>query len=95
MLDVGLNYYGWSDDKALNIWKEHIQGIDEIGEREIARMKRWPAQVITYKYGADKLLRLSQQYEDLYNYHQALMEVGPLPFSVLDKLLDKGILNDQ
>ncbi|MEM7510953.1 MAG: DUF885 family protein [Bacteroidota bacterium] len=95
MLDVGLNYYGWSDEKALNIWRTHIQGIDEIGEREIARMKRWPAQVITYKYGADKLLKLSQKYERLHDYHQALMEVGPLPFSVLDKLLDEGILNDQ
>ncbi|MEM8900382.1 MAG: DUF885 family protein [Bacteroidota bacterium] len=95
MLDVGLNYYGWSDEKALDTWKEHIQGIDEIGEREIARMKRWPAQVITYKYGADKLLTLSQKYENLYEYHKALMDVGPLPFSVLDELLAKGILNDQ
>lgn len=95
MLDVGLNYYGWSDEKAFTVWQTYIQGIDEIGEREIARMKRWPAQVITYKYGADKLLTLSQKYENLHDYHQALMDVGPLPFSVLDELLDKGILNDQ
>ncbi|MEM6767567.1 MAG: DUF885 family protein [Bacteroidota bacterium] len=87
MLDVGLNYYGWEDTKAMEVWKSHISNLDEIGEREIARMKKWPAQVITYKYGADWFLQQSQQFGELKSFHQSLMDVGPLPFSILKELI--------
>ena len=44
-LDVGINYYGWSDEKALAFWKEHIANQDAIALREINRIKnglhRW------------------------------------------------------
>ena len=56
-MDVGLNYYGWSDAEALQFWQQHIKGQDAIAQREIGRMKRWPAQVITYKYGANQILQ--------------------------------------
>ena len=51
-LDVGLNYYGWTDQQALEFWKKNIRGQDDIAMREITRIRRWPAQVVTYKYGA-------------------------------------------
>ena len=94
-LDVGLNYYGWSDDKALEFWKKHIHQKDDIGLREIARMKRWPCQVITYKYGADKILQwkaklIRDKNLTLFEFHKKLLQYGPLPFSVLENY----ILND-
>ncbi|MEP6844993.1 MAG: DUF885 family protein, partial [Panacibacter sp.] len=48
IIDIGINYYGWSDEKALSTWKEYITNQDDIAMREINRMKRWPAQVVTY-----------------------------------------------
>jgi uncharacterized protein (DUF885 family) len=33
-LDVGLNYYGWTDEKALAFWKQYIAGQDDIAMRE-------------------------------------------------------------
>lgn len=56
VMDVGINYLGWSDEKALSFWKTHIENQDDIAMREIDRMKRWPVQVITYKYGSTKIL---------------------------------------
>lgn len=89
-MDVGLNYYGWSDEKALNFWKQHIKGKDDIGLREISRMKNWPAQIVTYKYGADRILQLKKKFElrnsDLKVFHQKILERGSLPFSILEKL---------
>ena len=90
-LDVGINYYGWSDGKAISFWKEHIINQDDIGWREIARMKRWPAQVITYKYGENAILKLlkvakgnpSFSYKD---FHKELLKHGDIPISVLLKL---------
>lgn len=95
-LDVGLNYYGWSDEQALAFWRRHITGQDDIGRREIARMKRWPCQVVTYKYGADKLLRWKARFEEqpgfsLMAFHAEVLKRGPLPFSILEGLILKEV----
>lgn len=97
VLDVGLNYYDWSDQKALGYWQRFITGKDHIAAREIARMKRWPAQVITYKYGANELLKLKQKNNitttaRLKKYHEKLMLIGPMPFSLLEKAISNELL---
>ncbi len=86
-LDVGLNYYGWSDDKALEFWKQHLSGKDDIAIREIKRMKRWPVQVITYKYGKNILDKLKGDITspaELKRFHQKVLQYGPIPLSVLE-----------
>lgn len=88
-LDVGINYYGWSDDKAITFWKEHISNQDDIGWREIERMKRWPAQVITYKYGAKKFLDLlnTAKQKDTFSFmkfHSTLLKHGDIPLTILN-----------
>jgi hypothetical protein len=85
-LDVGLNYYGWSDEQAMEFWNQHIADKEDIARREIKRMKRWPAQVITYKYGKhilDELKGDKYTPEDLKPFHQQVLEYGDLPLSVL------------
>ncbi|WP_420573881.1 DUF885 domain-containing protein [Kordia sp.] len=93
-MDVGLNYYDWSDEKALEFWQKHIQGQDAIARREIARMTRWPAQVITYKYGAHKILQWKANIDAILSqekpfpwlaFHTKVLMNGALPFSVMDK----------
>ncbi|NAS29889.1 DUF885 family protein [Flavobacteriaceae bacterium R38] len=87
-MDIGINYYGWSDEKALTFWKQHIKAQDDIGIREINRMKRWPAQVITYKYGADVILKLLEKAKrgknfDYKKFHENILKNGDIPLSVL------------
>ena len=95
VLDVGLNYYDWSDQKAFAYWQKYIKNRDDIAHREIARMKRWPAQVITYKYGANALLELKDKLgidtsAKLKKHHENLLLIGPLPFSLLTKIVAKA-----
>lgn len=83
-LDVGINYYGWSDDKAIAFWEKYISNQNAIGWREIARMKRWPAQVVTYKYGANKFLELLEKEKlkkdfSFINFHKSLLKYGDVP----------------
>lgn len=94
-LDVGINYYGWSDEKAMSFWKDNIKNQDDIAMREINRMKRWPVQVITYKYGASKFLMWKEKIAkkegasfDIRRFHDQLLRRGSLPFSVLKKYID-------
>ena len=91
-LDVGINYYGWSDDKALAFWKQYIPNQDDIAMREINRMKRWPAQVITYKYGAAQILKWKEQMQkqqgtafNIKTFHDKVLAHGSLPFFIVEK----------
>jgi len=91
-LDIGINYYGWTDEKALAFWKQYIPNRDDIAMREIDRMHSWPVQVITYKYGAEqiihwkKILQLHSDF-DIKAFHEEILDHGPLPFFMVKKNL--------
>ncbi|MEM6377298.1 MAG: DUF885 domain-containing protein [Bacteroidota bacterium] len=94
-LDVGINYYGWDDAKALAFWKEHIPNQDEIAQREIDRMRRWPAQVHTYKVGASILQQLRKKEQkrlgkdfDLVAFHKKILDTGRIPIGLLPKAFE-------
>jgi uncharacterized protein (DUF885 family) len=55
-------------------------------------MKRWPVQVITYKYGSNKMLQWKSELEknqdfDLKEFHRNILKNGLLPYSILEKQL--------
>jgi len=97
-MDVGLNYYGWTDEQALTFWKKNIRGQDDIAMREIARLRRWPAQCITYKYGALQILHWKQTLQqregekfDIKAFHNCILNHGSLPlFLVKDNVFKSG-----
>jgi len=81
VLDVGLNYQGWSDKKALAFWKTNINNQEDIALQEINRIRRWPVQVITYKYGAARILdkRRAKKLKGGFNlkeFHQEILSKG-------------------
>ena len=94
-MDIGLNYYGWTDEQALAFWKKNIKNQDDIAMREIARVKRWPAQCITYKYGADQIMEWKQMLQkkegakfNIRNFHDRILNLGSLPvFMVKERVL--------
>ena len=89
VLDVAINYQGWTDEQCMNYWQEHINGQDDIARREIARMKRWPAQVLTYKLGEAKIRealatekqRLGETFS-FKDFHTHILANGPVPGSL-------------
>ena len=92
-LDVALNAYGWSDEEALEYWHTHVRGQRHIAQREIDRMKRWPAQVVTYKYGAATFQNVKQAYladdtmaADVRSFHEAAIVYGAMPLSLFEEL---------
>jgi uncharacterized protein (DUF885 family) len=91
-LDVGINYYGWTDSTALAFWKKNIRGQDDIAMREINRIKRWPAQVVSYKYGAGQIMRMKEKLQqkegngfDIKTFHDNVLNHGSLPFFMVEK----------
>ena len=101
VLDVAINYYGWNDRQALDFWKKNIRNQDDIAMREINRIKRWPVQVITYKYGASQFLTWKKKMQlkegvsfNIRNFHNKLLKRGGLPFVLLRKYLDHDLVNE-
>jgi len=96
-LDVGLNYYGWTDQQALDFWKKNIRGQDDIAMREIARIRRWPAQVVTYKYGALQILHWKEELRkkqgskfNVKDFHDRVLNHGLLPLFMIKENVFKA-----
>jgi uncharacterized protein (DUF885 family) len=90
VIDIGLNFNDWTDDQALDFWRQNIRGQDLIALREIKRMRTSPAQVHTYLVGAHLIRLLIDQEKkekgakfNLSSFHSTFLKQGPLPFSVL------------
>jgi uncharacterized protein (DUF885 family) len=95
-MDIGLNYYGWTDAQALAFWKKNIPNQDDIALREIARVKRWPVQAITYNYGAWKIKRLKQALQkkqdnkfDIRAFHESVL-TSFLPWFMVERNVLNG-----
>lgn len=96
-LDVGLNYYGWTDAQALAFWKKNIRNQDDIAQREIARIRRWPAQVVTYKYGALQILHWKEALQkkqgksfSIKDFHSRVLDHGSLPLFLVKENVFKA-----
>jgi len=94
VLDIGINYYGWTDEEALEYWKENIINQDDKAIGEINRMKRWPAQVLTYKVGTAKILELKEKMQEqqgesfnIKDFHDKILKAGPVPLHLLEKYI--------
>lgn len=96
-MDIGLNYYGWTDAQALAFWKKNIRNQDDIALREIARVKRWPVQAISYNYGAWRINRLKQAMQkkqgvrfNIRAFHEQVLNSGFLPWFMVERNVLKG-----
>jgi len=64
--------------------------------REITRVKRWPAQCITYKYGAGQIMEWKQALQkregakfNIKDFHDRILNLGSLPvFMVKERVLE-------
>lgn len=99
-LDVGINYHGWTDEQALAFWDREVSGARHFAEREISRMRRWPAQAITYKYGAAVFTQTRNRLEaaygedfDIRDFHDAALRYGDMPLSSFEDLIKSKMAN--
>jgi uncharacterized protein (DUF885 family) len=94
VLDVGINHFGWTEAQARAFWQAKLPMLPALAEREIARVRNWPAQAITYKQGAVKLRQLRSAAQaregasfDIRSFHDAVLRNGPVPLALLTEML--------
>ena len=94
VVDVGLHTKGWTRERAIT----YLGGPPDDAEREAERYMAWPGQALGYKIGQLKILELRRKAEaalgasfDLKAFHDAVLEEGGMPLSVLEARMDRWI----
>ena len=92
VVDTGMHIKGWSRQKSINYMLDNTALSEHNVTTEIDRYISWPAQALSYKIGELTIKRLRKQAEealganfDLREFHQAVLEHGSIPLSVLDE----------
>jgi hypothetical protein len=92
LIDIGLHARGWSKGEAEALWQRHLPGQEALMRREIARVKRWPAQAITYVYGKHRIEQTLLNALEQHPAHEAktlrtlVLRLSHLPPAALDEI---------
>jgi uncharacterized protein (DUF885 family) len=96
VVDTGMNYYGWSLERARDYMKQYsFQSETEINSESLRYSVDLPGQALAYKIGVEKFEELRERAKralgdkfDIRAFHQAILGSGAMPMSILDKHID-------
>jgi uncharacterized protein (DUF885 family) len=98
VVDTGVHSQHWTRQQMVDYFHEHTAMDDENINTEVDRYIAWPAQALSYKMGQMKLLELRARAQkelgpkfDVRNFHDAVLDSGPLPLDVLEQKIDAWI----
>lgn len=98
VVDTGLHAKGWTKQQAIDFMAENTALSLHNIEAEVNRYITWPGQALAYKMGELKMQELRKRAArelgadfDLRRFHDALLENGAVPLSVLEENIDAWI----
>lgn len=102
VVDTGMNYYGWPRSRAMQFMREHaLESATQINTETLRYSVDLPGQALAYKMGALELLRQRERSRaalgdrfDFKAFHEAVLESGALPLSVLGEKLRRPRIED-
>jgi len=102
VIDVGVHTKGWTRDQAVACLRDNSALADKNIQNEVDRYIGWPGQATAYKVGELKILALRRKAEaalgprfDLRRFHDAVLDDGALPMTVLEHRIDAWIAAEQ
>jgi uncharacterized protein (DUF885 family) len=98
VIDTGLHAQGWTRQQAIDYMARET-GFDESKcTSEVDRYLSWPAQALSYMIGQLKIIELRERANkalgerfDLRRFHNAVLDNGMLPLSILEGVVDDWI----
>lgn len=94
--DIGLHYYGWSEAEMKAFWEGYGISNEEVIKEITQLILSEPGNYLKYYVGYIEFLELKDYAKDLFgeeysdkSFHQAILDIGPAPFSILKKYLPK------
>lgn len=98
VVDPGMHALGWTREQAQAFMRENTAIAEHEIVTEVDRYIAWPGQAASYYLGQLKILELRHRAEDalglrfnLRNFHDAVLELGSVPLTVLEQEIDRFI----
>jgi Bacterial protein of unknown function (DUF885) len=98
VVDTGMHALSWTKEEALEFMLQNTAMGEHDAATEIARYITWPGQACAYKVGERFLHRLRTKAEaalqekfDPRDYYDVVLQCGPVPLFMLEKLVDEYI----
>ncbi len=102
VVDTGIHAKGWSREQAIRYLDENTANAPSDNIVEIDRYIAWPGQALGYKIGQLKIRALRAKATaalgdkfDLRGFHNAVLDNGALPLSVLETQIDLWVSQQQ
>lgn len=102
VVDTGMHYFGWTRQQAEACFLDNSALAPLNVTNEVARYISWPGQALAYKTGEILIRRLRSQGEarlgedfDLAEFHDTILEEGPLPLSYLEEKMEAWIAGQE
>lgn len=102
VVDTGMHAKGWTRQEAIDFMLANTGLSRNNIEREVDRYITWPGQALAYKTGELKIRELRERAEgalgdafDLRRFHDAVLENGAVPLSVLETKIDRWIFEEK
>jgi uncharacterized protein (DUF885 family) len=98
VVDTGMHAQGWSREKAIAYAMENLGYSEARAANQIERYMVWPAQALSYKIGALKILELRERARQALGpkfsypaFHQVVLGDGTLPLPILEAQVNRWI----
>ena len=98
VVDTGLHSFGWTRERSIDYIREKTAKTEQDIAVEVDRYIVLPGQALAYKIGELKIKELRAKAEaelgavfDLRKFHNAILDNGPLPLTLLAQEIEKWI----
>jgi uncharacterized protein (DUF885 family) len=102
VVDTGIHSEGWTRAQAVRYFEDNSALTEQNINTEVDRYIAWPGQALSYMIGELDIQRLRKKAEDALGprfdikaFHAAVLEHGALPLTVLDRVIDAWIREQQ
>ena len=102
VVDTGIHSEGWTRARAVRYFEDNSALTEQNINTEVDRYIAWPGQALSYMIGELDIQRLRQKAEDALGsrfdikaFHAAVLKHGALPLTVLDRVIDRWIRDQQ
>lgn len=100
LADIGIHYDGWSREDAIAFYKKYGIGDEDNINRIYDLILGSPGNYLKYYVGYVEFLELKKDWVKEYGsqasqkeFHKAVLDVGPVPFKVLEKYIGRKLDN--
>jgi len=98
-LDTGLHHKGWSSEEGIAFMERFISATENYSlETAVDRSLAWPAQLLSYGAGYQKIKALRARAEerlgdrfDVKSFHDEVLRDGAVPLAILERKIDAWI----